>query len=381
MKIMYIIHATYNSAGMERILINKANYFAEVLGYDVAIVTTDQKGRPSYYPISKKIQQIDIGVNYEEYYSYNIIIRILMFIIKQLRCKLKMRKIYNEVRPDCTILLVSRMLSFVYKISKNKPIIYEQHFSKDVRDRMFSHINSTRLSRYIYKFRSYVEIRNLKRYNKLVVLTNEDAKMWNELDNVEVIPNYIDSRLSKFNVSDYKNKTAIAVGRLDYQKGFDLLIEIWNGLDHKNNGWTLEIYGDGPEYNNLLNKINELDLNNAIHIYKPTSEIYKKMSNSSLFLLTSRFEGLPMVLLEAMKIGLPVISFNCKCGPSDVIIHGMDGYLIDEGDIDGFRIKLNYLLKDCNERKRMGLNAKANIEKFSESIIMDKWVKLFEKLH
>ena len=200
------------------------------------------------------------------------------------------------------------------------------------------------------------------------------------MPNIEVIPNAAMSM--GHNLSDGSAKRVIAVGRLDYQKGFDRLIQAWE-IAQKNESfkdWTLDIFGQGEWQDMLQQMIDKAGLNHNTHINKPTNAIGKEYANSSLIVMTSNYEGFGMVLVEAMACGVPAIAFDCKCGPSDIIDNGKNGLLVKEGDIAGLAEAMMKLMGDEQLRKRMSVNARSVVETYSEETVMNKWISLFTSL-
>ena len=148
----------------------------------------------------------------------------------------------------------------------------------------------------------------------------------------------------------------------------------------KSPDWILEIYGNGSERENLQNKINKLRLEKSFLLKGAEKNIQEKYLESSIYVMSSRFEGMPMVLLEAMTYGLPIISFDCPCGPKDIIKDNEDGFLVEFGNIEQMAEKIEKLISDEEKRKLFGKNARKNVERFSADTIMKEWKELFESL-
>ena len=376
MKIVYINQSIFNSAGMERILTNKANYFAEKKGYDVFIITTDQNNRKPFFKLSDKITLIDLGINYYEYAGQSIIKKVFLFIKKNKEFREKLKIQLASIAPDIVITLMFKTLDFLYQINDGSTKMIELHFSKNGRMHLLGESKWSRFHKYIYNVRGIIETKLIAKYDYFIILTEEDKKLWGtSLKNIKVIPNYL---------ADYpsgkallEEKYVISVGRLDYQKGYDILIPIWKEVVKKCPDWKLHIYGDGPMKSLLIEMIKNEDLVDSVSILPPTKDILLKYSSSSLYAMSSRFEGLPVVLIEAMAAGLPAVSFNCKCGPTDFISNGVEGYLIEEGDEITYAEKLIELMEDENKRKKMGYSAHLNMQRYSEQKIMNQWESLF----
>lgn len=218
-----------------------------------------------------------------------------------------------------------------------------------------------------------------RKFDSFVVLTNEDREYWSEIPNMTSIGN---AALPIPQKSDSKGKRVIAVGRLDYQKGFDRLINIW-GLVKKSPlsvGWRLDIFGQGEHCEQLEKLIIEKELSQSVCINPPTKDIPSEYSKSSILAMTSRYEGFPMVMVEAMSAGLPVVTFDYKCGPRDIVNHGVNGYIIKEDDIHGFAEALLELMGNSDLRFELGRNAIQVEERYSEAKVMNRWTELFDEL-
>jgi glycosyltransferase involved in cell wall biosynthesis len=376
MKIVYIIHGTYNTAGMERTLSIKANYFADVLGYEVFIITTDQRNRPAYYILSKKIRCVDLDVNFDQYYNKPLLISIFSFLIKQFICKVRLTRKLHELKADIVISMMGRIISFLPKINDGSKKIFEYHFNRYVREQMLE--NSTWFKKLVYRIRANSELKNVEKLDSFVVLTHEDASMWGNFRNIQVIPNAI-SFFTKENAK-LDNKIVISVGRFEHQKGYDMLLSIWKPVVKKYPDWKLIVYGDGSKRDSIMAQVNKEGLNESLIIKDPVSNIESALLDASIYLMTSRYEGFPMVLVEAMACGLPVVSFRCPCGPADIIRHNEDGFLIENGDVEKMSEYLSLLIKNEVLRKKAGELARVNITRFTQDVVMSKWEALFKDL-
>jgi glycosyltransferase involved in cell wall biosynthesis len=188
--------------------------------------------------------------------------------------------------------------------------------------------------------------------------------------------------LEKTHPSDLTTKRVLAVGRISYQKGYDRLIEAWWLIADSIPEWKLTIIGqceDLREMDKIQSLITKYRLTN-VEVLPPSKNIVKEYASSSLLVMSSRFEGFPLVLLEGMACGLPCISFDCKCGPKDVITHNVDGLLVKNGDIVGLSQAILYMAENEKERRRMGANALKKAQKYTFTEIMKQWDTLFQSL-
>jgi glycosyltransferase involved in cell wall biosynthesis len=180
------------------------------------------------------------------------------------------------------------------------------------------------------------------------------------------------------NKSDFNR--ILAVGRLNHQKGFDKLIEAFSLISNEHPSWHIDIFGHGELQEELQIFINNKGLNNNITINPPKEDIYNEYLSSSFYVLSSSFEGLPLVLIEAMSCALPCVSFDCPYGPSEIIADGIDGLLVKNGDVKDLAQKMDWMITHPKERNEMALTARKNAERYKIDNIMRKWISLFTSL-
>lgn len=373
MKIVYSINGTYNSGGMERVLCNKANYFAEQLGYDVTIITTEQKERPNFFDFSKKIKFIDLGINYYDDDNKNIFIRLYKSYKKRKIHFKKLKEVIEDIKPDICISMFDRDFCLLYKIKDGSKKILEYHFCKKMK--VIEQRN------FIMKVIQYVRVNTwkniVKKYDKFIVLTEEDKSDWGNTGNIVVIPNSIS--LNNNEQAKLQNKNVLSVGRAVYQKGFDLLLKAWAQTIVKHKDWKLTIVGGGNK-DYMVDLIKKLRIEDNVILKQPTTEISKEYLDTSVYVMSSRYEGLPMVLIEALSYGLPVVSFACPCGPKDIIGGNDCGILVDDYSIKELSLAINEVIENKEKRIKMGVEAIKRAQFYSEENIMKKWVELFSEI-
>lgn len=361
MNIVYCINGFYRRAGMERVLADKANWFTSH-GHIVTILTTDQQGRPDVFALDSRIQRFDLDIGYEDNNGNSLLNKLVHYPLKQLRHKKRLGRKLSEIKPDITISMFCNEVNLLPRIHDGSRKILEIHFSR------FKRLQYGRrgLWRLVDQLRSRNDLRLAKRYDRFVVLTEEDKGYWTGLDNLRVISNPRTFSLPQ--PASLNSHTVLAVGRYTYQKGFDLLLKAWRLLDTQ--GWVLRIAGSGDSMEDLpANVVTGL-----------STDIRKEYCSAAFFVMSSRYEGLPMVLLEAQAAGLPIVSFACKCGPRDVISDGQDGILVPEGDISGLAHGMKRLMDDEDLRHRMGQAAFRRSDRFDKETIMTQWETLFKEL-
>lgn len=374
MKLVYCHCSLFNPGGMERVLLNKVRWLAAA-GHEIIVVTTDQQDRPTFYDFPTEVRLIDLGINYSLDNFGPLYKRIPSYLRKRRMHRRKLTELLMRECPDITISLYPSESSFIPEIKDGSKKILELHFNRYFR----LQYGRKGLTGLIDRYRSRKDERIARKFDSFVVLTEEDKAYWGNMPNISVIPN---AALPMPLKSDCTAKRVIAVGRLDYQKGFDRLINVWE-LVKKNSaseGWRLDIFGQGEWLDMLEEMIQSKGLSDSTKINVPTDEIAKEYAVSSILAMTSHYEGFPMVMIEAMSAGLPVVTFDYKCGPRDIISDGIDGLIVPDGDLNAFATALLGLMADDNRRKQMGSAATMVIDRYSEERVMLQWTSLFEKI-
>ena len=380
MKIVYLLPGgLYNSGGMERVITIKANYLSEIMNFNVSVVTTEQMGRPVFYPLSEQVHlyHLNIGIH-EKFGKESYIEKCVSRVLKTQEYKRALRKLLAEIRPDIIISTLGGLdIGFLNSLQKDSIKIGELHFPGNYRQLMARKLSDAFIPNGIAKIRTWTFKRQCEKLDKLVVLTREEKALWKNRHSIDVIPNPIPFLPSES--SSLCSKKAIAVGRLVYEKGFDLLIEAWKAVAGKHPDWELNIYGNGNEKDRLIRLIQENRLEQQIKIHEPVKNIQEQYLGSSMFLLSSRYlEALPMVMLEAMGCGLPLVAFDAPCGPKDIISDGVNGFLVTTGDIQTLTEKINQLIESKELRQKMGKASKQFAADYQVEKIMKLWIDLFE---
>ena len=210
MKIIYCTHSTYNPGGMERVLLNKVTYLSQLPGWEVSVVTTDQNQRPPFYPFPEKVRMTDLGINYSEDNGKGAWKKITGYLCKRKEHKRKLTALLLKEKPDIVVSLYPSESSFIPDIKDGSRKVLELHYCKFFR----LQYGRKGLLGWIDKLRTRQDEQIVRRFDKFVVLTNEDKGYWENLPNIEVIPNAAMHVSDAY--SDVMNKRVIAVGRLDY---------------------------------------------------------------------------------------------------------------------------------------------------------------------
>jgi glycosyltransferase involved in cell wall biosynthesis len=220
------------------------------------------------------------------------------------------------------------------------------------------------------------------RLDTVTALTKETADGYRELlgsgTRVEAIPNGVPSTGGRRAALDAK--VVVGAGRLTLQKGFDRLLPVWAKVAERHPDWELRLYGEGRRLRDLRKQVSELGLGGKARLMGYTSRLPDELAASSIYVMTSRFEGFPMVLLEAMSIGLPVVSYDCPTGPAEIVTQGVDGYVVPDGDGDALADALSELMDDAEKRRAFGAAAVEKAAQYDPAVVAARFEALLEEL-
>lgn len=364
MKILYLTDQTYLHGGIEKVLSQKANYLAEVMGDNVTILTHSQQSNPSCYSFSSKIKFLDLGVNYVSGKSY--------FDLDNLKkiCKHKwtLNQIILKIKPD---IIVSSSFGpdfyFLPFVQSSIPKIKEFHSS-----RFFEEQNtSSKKALLLQKLGKFAE----SKYDSIVVLNKSEICFYNN-QNIKVISNPAEISGEKVNVA---NKQILAAGRIAPVKNFGDLIEAFSMVSTEFPDWQLHFFGE--DYNGtqeqLEEKIKNFGLEDKVTFKGSTLNLKKQMQNYSIYGMTSETECFPMVLLESLSVGLPVITYDSPTGPKHIVTGKEDGFIIPYKNLSIFAEQLKKMMSDEDLRENMGKKGITNMQRFSIDKVMNQWKDLF----
>lgn len=379
MKLLYCIPALHNSGGMERVLTTKLNYLSKIKDLEIIVVTTEQMNKPYFFEINNSVNFIHLDINFNEIFNNDIISKYIQFNLKIKNYRAKLKKIIEDNNIDICISLCGKEIEFLAELDVPCKKIAEIHFTINYRNLFSKSQNKTNLFwRTLGNIRTKQLINSISKFDKFIVLTKQDEKQLN-FPNVACIynPNSFDKECG---ISELNNKQVISIGSLIDVKGYDMLIKAWKLVFIKHPDWQLNIFGEGENRKKLEILIQENKLDENIHLRGQTLNVISEYKQSSIYVMSSLYEGLPMVLIEAMSFGIPIVSFDCECGPREIISDGIDGFLVQQNNIIELANKICLLIEKKQLRKEMGISAFEKSKKFSQEIIMPQWLELFDEV-
>lgn len=360
-KLLYILTDIATNGGVDRIVFDKIN--ALIDSYNTSILYLGNRNTP-FYGLDSKVK------------TYNLPLR-GKGILKYIHLINDYKKLLNEIKPNLIINANSILLTWIIPFIGKQKNVLELHQSYEG-VKIFNDTNygvGTLKNKFHFWLRDIV----YPHYDKVVVLTNDDKNKWG-YNNMIVIPNFTNLYSSTPYTPDVKN--IIWVGRLTYQKGADLLSEIWGEFRKRNHDWKLLIIGDEPGSDikeNLLASLHD-DLNvGRVKYVNSTSEIEMYYSQSSIYISSSRYEGLPLAMIEAITFGLPCVGFSIT-GNTDIIKNAENGYLIPKDDIGSFVDKLSDLCTDKEKRISFSKISIKRASMYSKPFVLDRWKTLINSL-
>ena len=363
MRIAYIIEGLYNSGGMERVLSVIANSLSGKI--EVAIITLQQKDRPLFFPLEKAVECYDLAI----YDLSNA---------KEIKSKLNTFLSTNHF--DIVVSLGGIDMYYLHQIKDDSKKIVWFHFAIDIAKTTWAGPNPTLFKRLKAQLQTWKRIYHACKYDRIVLISKADLKAWKKITNKATLI-YNPVTIENSCISSLNTKNVISVGRLDYQKGFDYLIHAWSIVSEKYPNWHLNIFGEGDLRGKLQQLIDESNLSSTITLRGRSNNLVNDYRDSSIYVMSSRAEGFGLVLVEAASCGLPLISYDCPSGPSEIIEDGVNGLLIKQvGDIHSLANAICELIENNSLRTEMGKNAKKMVERYSRFIIISQWVDLFNNI-
>lgn len=362
LKILFFI-ASLRSGGAERVASTLVNYWAEQ-GYEIDFVTLDTAAN-DFYKLHKNIKRFELDL----YGASSGLIEKFIRIFKRIYL---LKALIKKSKPDAVLSFMDTNNIYAVaaaKLASAKVIVSERTYPPFYNSGNFF----DKLRKFLYIFS-----------NAHVAQTSE-VKEWadeflpSSVKSV-VISNPLPEKYSNPELPKERGNIVIAVGRLSFEKGFDLLIKAYAAIAKKNENWCLEIVGDGPEKSNLEELIKSLGMADYIKLKGLSHDISQDYKRAKIFVLSSLVEGFPNVLLEAMSHGLAPVSFDSKCGPKDVIEQNKNGILVSSKDEKLLAKELDDLINDSKKQQTFSENALKVRTDFSIDKISQKWIDLVKDI-
>jgi glycosyltransferase involved in cell wall biosynthesis len=371
MKLIFLIPNLYPWGGTERVAVLMANHYA-AQGADVTLLSVGRPGRVFRFEVGPGVKEDSLNIHLDSGWK----------LFRKIESFFALRRYIQHSPNESTT--VNASINYHDKKSPvillgigNFPIILAALLSKGDQLRTIGCMHTSYISLgHIWKFLRWLLYGRL---DVLVSLTHRDLlPLKKHNPNVRVIHNpvtFYPDRAAKLDT-----KLILAVGRMDWLKGYDLMLEVFERFCRKNHDWTLKVIGDGELKTDIEKFAREKGIANRITIEPATNNIEKEYMAASLYLMTSRSEGLPMVLLEAQACGLPVVAFDCETGPAEIVNHGIDGYLVKPNDFEKMSEHLLELAADPDKRKAFGTAARENVKRFLPHEVFKQWNEVFRTL-
>lgn len=377
MTLLYCTNTLWAGGGIEHITITKANALAAIEGNVVWIAVADNRFPPVMH-LDNRVRVFDLNLNYYIDDHKRSRLSNLFITLRQIQLhKKKLKELFRTINPDIVISTDGFGKYFLPRLRTNQ----SQAFVREYHMWSKFHRSSpnTLFEKVLCLAGDFLNTIIIHKYDRVVVLTHEDKNQnWPHNDNVVVLPNPI--TITHSFVSSLEKRIVSAAGRLCHQKNYDLLIDSWLLVHQSHPDWILEIWGDGPDKTRLNKKISDLQLGQSVFLKGYDKNVLSKLSESSIFVLSSLYEGLPLVIIEALSCGIPVVATACPCGPKDLIIDGQNGFLVPVGNKNALAGGICRLIEDSSLRKQMGGYALEVSKQYSIERITSRWMDLFDEL-
>ncbi|WP_179994279.1 glycosyltransferase family 4 protein [Acinetobacter sp. YH1901136] len=340
MKILFVINSLKSRSGTERVAISLANYLSNFPNSEIMIANRDTDRKNAAYPVMNNVKIIDLDGSYLSFFH-------------KLKQNVKQNKydfvvVHNMGRLSLLCLFLS---NFVKIISFE----HSSFISRSVLVRFFSKI-------FYYKI------------HKVVVLTKNEFQNFSHIHKKVIhVPNFTSYYDSSRQMIEKNKNIVLSVGRLDSNKNIIHVLKAWHKKIDILHNWELHIYGEGDQKNFLLNFVEENSISN-IYFKGVIENPELAYESAKIFVMTSKFEGLPMVLIEAQCFGLPIVAYNCPYGPSDVIDDGKNGFLVENQNVDAFAEALEKLITSKSLIKEFTEKSLLNSENYKPEKIVNIWI-------
>ncbi|MDF5733267.1 MAG: glycosyltransferase family 4 protein, partial [Rhizonema sp. PD38] len=354
---LILIIYSLSSGGAERVMSIMANYWV-AKGWEIIILTFNAHTVTPFYYLDSRIIHIPLGIAAN---SPNLIIG----ICNNLKRIQTLKSVIVKSKPDAIISFMdtTNVITLLATRGLNVPVVISERNNPSMTNinEIWKHL---RQLTYLFADKLVVQNKTVLNYFSSTLQSS-----------VCIIPNPVLSPPKEKEPLEklFGERSLIAMGRLERQKGFDILLQAFTKVKDHHPEWTLTIFGEGGLRSELESLRNQLGLVERVHFPGVVKNSYQFLQQGDLFIMSSRFEGFPNALCEAMACGLAVISTDCPSGPSEIIRHDIDGILVPNEDVSALAVAMDCLMSDKERRKRLACRASEIVERFSVEKIMDMW--------
>ncbi len=385
-RLLYCIPHLYNAGGMERVLTQKVNALCE-MGYAITIVTTEKTPAgvsDTYFPLHESVKVLSLNIDFDADFHAPLLQKYFAHHRRQKAYKHHLLQIINTEKTDICISLCGKELEWLYTIQTDHPChrIAEIHFALDQRAQVLQTYHKGCFWNILGKIRVRQMIRQAKQLERFIVLTDADLQRWRKAGCTNALRIYNPICVAHTHTVDVEKKQQVlAVGRLHPQKGYDIMLHVWKQVSPQFPAWNLRIVGEGEERANLEALIQQLGIGQSVALAGLAHDVAAEYESSRILLQTSRYEGLPLVLLEAMSFALPCIAFSCPEGPAEILKHNQTGILVEANNTTAMAKQLAALMHNEAQQQALGKAAQLDVQqRFSPKQIMGQWDNLFKEL-
>ncbi|ENG3828154.1 glycosyltransferase family 4 protein [Acinetobacter baumannii] len=339
MNILFIINSLKNKSGSERVAVELANKMSTITGYNITLLNRESTKNSIAYPVAENVNVVALNGNLFQFYK-------------------KLKENISSNKYDVVIVHNMGKLSLLCAFVPNiKKLVVLEHVSFVSRPQKIQI-----LSKLLYR-----------KIDQVVTLTQNDKEQFDIFhSNVLVIPNFSPFPISS--THQQNNKQIVTIGRLTDQKNYMHLLQAWEKIQPSIPEWQLNIYGEGEHHSMLEGYLTKKSLQN-VTLMGTTSDVKQVYEQSSFFVMSSKYEGLPMVLIEAQSFGLPIVSYNCPYGPSDVIQENKNGLLVEDQNIDKLAEAILKLASSPDLLRRFSQESLLNAKKYQPEQILKMWIE------
>ncbi len=375
LSIVYIVQTLAVVGGLERIQTEKMNALSATGRYRVSVVCVCQEeNTPNAFPLSTDVRQLCLGQVFDPKQPFRS--NPLGFFLGRMKwrrqSKKRLKATLCALRPDVVVATVNHIPNGFYRLKAKTVLESHCNLSDTLRGRLMPWYSRMAIAR------------DARHVSAVVTLTRDDAALWTFARRVEVIPNFTCQKA--VGPCDYRSRRVVALGRLYEQKGFDLLVDAWKTVAERHPDWHLDIYGDGEQRDTLQRQIADGGLSQAVTLHPATVDVAAAYASAAFYVMSSRYEGFGLVLIEAMRCGLPCVSFDCPSGPSEIITDGRDGILVPyrglsrKERVAGLAQALCRMMDHEEELPAMGRAAQAASQRYTAENVIPMWERLFAGL-